>query len=52
MTRLKSWFLKTSGGNVERIVVLGGVERLPHGCRVTAILVHRAENPGHGAVHG
>src|SRR6202007_1885323 len=35
---------------IEGIVVLGGVERLSHGCRVIAHVVHLTEDPRHGAV--
>ena len=52
MTRLKVRVLEKLRRHVERIVVFGGVESLPHGGRVTAILVHLAKDPGHGAMHG
>jgi hypothetical protein len=44
--------LENTGRQVEGVVGFGGVERLPHGCRVIAIRVHLAEDAGHGAVHG
>ena len=37
---------------VERVVVLRLIERVTHGVRVGAHVVHLVENPGHGAVHG
>ena len=37
---------------VEGVVVLGGVESLPHGGGVLARFVHLGERAGHGAMHG
>ena len=39
--------LEDIGGQIERIVVLGGVERLPHGGGVLARVVQLTEEPGH-----
>ncbi|AUS49500.1 hypothetical protein CAB90_00513 [Mycobacterium tuberculosis] len=49
---LEVFVLENLGWKVERVVVLGGVKSLTHGCGIVAHFEHLVEDSGHGAVHG